>query len=160
MVKLSFNGKDNTFIKSGISKKKEIISNSNFVNFNPFVCSEIFENLNETITLETFLPLGLENTYHILKNWYLKNDKILLMIGPIGCGKTTLIYHFCKENDISLLDIKTKYYFTFTYNFHSKSYIHSLEKELIKLLSFTYNILYFHSSGNKKVYCILRNLII
>ena len=49
--------------------------------------------------------IGLENYYYIIKKWYSesledKNTKFLLLIGPTGCGKTTLVNNFCIENNI------------------------------------------------------------
>ena len=51
--------------------------------------------------------VGLENVAWVLKQWYFTEVKpFLLIIGPTGCGKTSLIKLFCKEQGILLLDIK------------------------------------------------------
>ena len=106
MVKLVFNPKKNNgntsvVLESKSSKKEEI-------NLNPF--SEISSS-HGTVDLSPTVPckklVGLENTHFILKEWYEKSindntNKFLLIIGPTGCGKTTLIESFCKEENILL----------------------------------------------------------
>ena len=118
MVKLVFNPNDKkqiTFNKSKSSKKKE-------VNLNPFQFNETFnETLNQTLnqtlneTLKSDLHLetvkdiiGLENCAYVLNEWYTKAiSNLLLIIGPTGCGKTSLIELYCKENSINLYSVKT-----------------------------------------------------
>ena len=55
--------------------------------------------------LQVINLIGLENYYYIIKKWYSqsledKNTKFLLLIGPTGCGKTTLVNNFCIINNI------------------------------------------------------------
>ena len=52
--------------------------------------------------------IGLSDCKNTLKNWYTNNNRILLLIGPTGCGKTSLVNLFCKENEISVYDTKLK----------------------------------------------------
>jgi DNA polymerase III delta prime subunit len=109
MVKLAFKPTD-TSIDCLVSKKPDI-------NFNPFStdqCCFLQGNVAET----TFIPVkqlvGLENASYILQNWYNKRETLqnLMIIGPTGCGKTTLVQSFCEENGIQLYKlnetIKTK----------------------------------------------------
>jgi len=105
MVKLLFNPKDNNSSLNSKSTKKKVL------NLNPFVSDSIDVNLVET-KIEL---IGLENCHYTLKQWYFSegkagegkaNKKPLLIIGPTGCGKTSLIELFCKENDINLYSIK------------------------------------------------------
>jgi len=108
MVKLLFNPKktDLEGINSKSSKKQE-------PNFNPF------KNIDYPCDIESNEPeflkcsnnIGLENTHFIVNSWYKeslenKSTKNLLLIGPTGCGKTTLINSFCKEEDILLYSVK------------------------------------------------------
>ena len=42
-----------------------------------------------------------------LNEWYTKEKlKMLLIIGPVGCGKTSLVELYCKENSIQLYSVK------------------------------------------------------
>ena len=34
-------------------------------------------------------------------------NKLMCIVGPVGCGKTSLVELFCKENDIQLMNIKS-----------------------------------------------------
>ena len=108
MVKLVFNPSDNlneNFIESRSSKKRE-------VNLNPF--SSNFENEllpleNDKVKLELNLKdiVGLENCAYVLNEWYTKEKlKMLLIIGPVGCGKTSLVELYCKENSIQLYNVR------------------------------------------------------
>jgi predicted ATPase len=52
----------------------------------------------------------LENCAYVLNDWYTKSlnnqmTKLLLIIGPVGCGKTSLVELYCKENSIELYKI-------------------------------------------------------
>jgi GTPase SAR1 family protein len=50
----------------------------------------------------------MENCAYVLNDLYHnKNDKLLLIIGPVGCGKTSLVEFYCKENSIQLYTVKT-----------------------------------------------------
>jgi GTPase SAR1 family protein len=97
MVKLIFNPSDKVEQRDA----KE-------VNLNPFK-----NVMNEINTLkEDFLAtkdiVGLENFHYILKEWYYnseKNVKGLLVMGPVGCGKTTMVSSFCKEENIQLYNV-------------------------------------------------------
>jgi len=132
MVKLNFNPKkdpNDNCVESKSTKKKVF-------NLNPF--NEIkhldFSNLkisesksNELVPKSTRDLIGLENTCYILKEWYFNSlydslKQFLLIIGPTGCGKSTLINLFCKENNISLFTVK------FSYNTKTKK---DLLKEII-----------------------------
>jgi energy-coupling factor transporter ATP-binding protein EcfA2 len=121
MVNLKFSPKNtndtNKLIKSKISKNEPVDSTK----LNPFRRTQDHSYLGEytnSIVLPTSVKLvGLDNYSYILKNWY--NDslkdlstKFMLLIGPTGCGKTTLINNFCMENNIESFitndSIKTK----------------------------------------------------
>ena len=66
------------------------------INFKPFKDIENIENIENVIELENII--GLENCYFVLNKWYNEPFKdILLIIGPTGCGKTSLINLFCKN---------------------------------------------------------------
>jgi len=117
MVKLDFNPKKEKSQKVVESKtslnttlKNQKLVEKNEINFNPFkeVCKE--EIITTVIKENNILCkdiIGLENYHFILKQWF-NNDfeKPLLIIGPTGCGKTTLVNSFCKEENIKLLDLK------------------------------------------------------
>jgi DNA polymerase III delta prime subunit len=105
MVKLIFNPKEkngNQPVISLSSKKKE-------VNLNPFQNVEpikpaVVEKEPE-LTLKSLA--GLENCAYVLNEWYnKKSNKLLLLVGPVGCGKTTLVELYCKENDIQLYTVR------------------------------------------------------
>ena len=139
MVKLTFNPKDKSVaaepIESNISKKREI-------NFNPF--SEEQQNFNQDIksieqTLTVKSLIGLENCAYVLNEWYTKNNpKLLLIMGPTGCGKTTLVELYCKENSIQLYTVRSS---------------EKTKKEILKeIVSFAeYNTGFFIKGENKKL---------
>jgi len=153
MVKLIFNPKTNGTQKtpsSLISKKIE-------KNLNPL--KDINEFVNDLdldlglgldvgldqISLKEFnlIPktikdiIGLENCAYVLKEWYYKNKKPFLIIGPIGCGKTTLIELFCKEENIQLYTIKS---------------FDKTKKELLKDISLFYEFSFFKKNENKLIF--------
>ena len=107
MVKLLFKPTDtHKAVESKCSKRKE-------VNLNPFQYNESIEintssfsskNCNDVLHVKDII--GLENCAYFLNDWYSKcnsksncnsnstttdTHKALLLIGPVGCGKTTLI---------------------------------------------------------------------
>jgi hypothetical protein len=113
MVKLVFNPSDKNeiVVESKTSKKRD-------VNLNPFKNHEYIEPENVITKKSEYEPtsvkdlVGLEICAYILNNWYLsslKNEmkKMLLLIGPVGCGKSSLIELYCKENSIQLYTVKT-----------------------------------------------------
>ena len=77
---------------------------------NPFL-DEIspFDKSDEVVQNSQKIELiGLENCEYIIKNWYTDsklNKTVLLIIGPIGCGKTTLVDNICIDLDIISLKI-------------------------------------------------------
>jgi len=134
MVKLIFNPKnkskseldlENLKLNENLKvneKNKKILFQNKSINFNPFL--NVHENSNENgnengnesqngnvLELKTKDLIGLENFHFILKQWYFntlqnKETKTLLVIGPTGCGKTTLVNLFCKEEEIKTLSLK------------------------------------------------------
>jgi hypothetical protein len=103
MVKLIFNPKDftGTSVVGKISKKKE--HNLTI----EFECPDISSlKLNDTLCSKDIV--GLENYLFILNKWYQDPDPLktfLLVIGPVGCGKTVATELYCKENNISVYSV-------------------------------------------------------
>jgi len=100
MVKLSFKPDNTTNVVTSKTSKKEQL------NLNPFADIENIENVENVENVEKIV--GLENTQYVLKNWYFTTvpKKPLLIIGPIGCGKTSLVELFCRQNNIQLYRVK------------------------------------------------------
>uniref|UniRef100_A0A6C0AZI7 ATPase AAA-type core domain-containing protein n=1 Tax=viral metagenome TaxID=1070528 RepID=A0A6C0AZI7_9ZZZZ len=109
MVKLIFkpDGKTDNVVESKTSKKQEL--NLNPFKFNESPDFEVTETKPEGPFANCVKDLvGLENCAYVLNDWYLnKSDKLLLIIGPVGCGKTSLVEFYCKENSIQLYTVKT-----------------------------------------------------
>ena len=111
MVKLTFNKNSLsslTSLTSLTSKKVE-------KNLNPFKKEDYLQEDEclTTIKLKKLVTkdlVGLENCHFVLKKWYETYQenvgKNLLIIGPTGCGKTTLVNLFCEEEKINFLDIR------------------------------------------------------
>jgi len=97
--------------KTSACRVKVLESN---VNLNPFSSIEsIIPSIETVQENELYCKdlIGLENCHFVLQQWYTssiekKEEKSLLIIGPTGCGKTTLIELFCKEQQIKLLNLK------------------------------------------------------
>ena len=105
MVKLIF--KPSAIIENAVESKT---SKKQEINLNPFRFNEPIEieDKKETDGLCVKDLIGLENCAYVLNDWYLnKNSKLLLIIGPVGCGKTSLVEFYCKENSIQLYTVKT-----------------------------------------------------
>jgi len=102
MVKLAFKPTDKG-IESVVSKKRDR-------NLSPFSAHQklIPDFVPQTHKLNVNDLVGLENCAYVLNEWFLKNNnKILLLIGPTGCGKTTLVESYCRENSIELYSVKS-----------------------------------------------------
>ena len=108
MVKLTFNKNSLSSLTSLTSKKVE-------KNLNPFKKEDYLQEDEclTTIKLKKLVTkdlVGLENCHFVLKKWYETSQenvgKNLLIIGPTGCGKTTLVNLFCEEEKINFLDIR------------------------------------------------------
>jgi DNA polymerase III delta prime subunit len=108
MVKLQFNPKQQSsenVVSSKTTKRK-------LLNLNPFIDSNLIVNELKNNKIHDYI--GLENCHYTLKQWYFseekanlkENKKPFLIIGPTGCGKTSLIELFCEENDISIYSVK------------------------------------------------------
>ena len=145
MVKLIFNPskETNNTIVSLVSKKIEKIEK----NLNPFTFTNLdeFSKPDNIPFIDPLIPktikdiIGLENCAYILKEWYYKNKKSLLIVGPVGCGKTTLIELFCKEENIQLYTIKS------TDTIKTK-------KEILKDISLFYEFSFFKKKENKLIF--------
>jgi ABC-type dipeptide/oligopeptide/nickel transport system ATPase component len=105
MVKLLFkpDQKSENVIESITSKRIER-------SLNPF---ELVENVEIDLSCKKELIsssqlVGLENCRYVLNDWYqANNQKILIIVGPTGCGKTTLVESYCQENGIGLYTVRS-----------------------------------------------------
>lgn len=120
MVKLVFNPKKNNQKDVGVSKitRKPDLTEL-FASLNPFK-GQIPTEFNFDVKIDfsqNYLPkttkdlVGLENCLFVFNKWYresLADSKMssLLLIGPTGCGKSSLVELYCKENDIILFSVK------------------------------------------------------
>jgi hypothetical protein len=156
MVKLVFNpekGSKYTEISSKSSKRK-------VQSLNPFKdLTESFESVSinpkeSTEPACTKDLVGLENTHYILNQWYVsslmdKSKQPLLMIGPVGSGKSSLVELYCRENDIMLYICKT-------------TDIVKTKKDLIKdiILFSEYSSTSFFTGGTTRSTCNSKKLIL
>ena len=61
----------------------------------------------EPITIKNCNEIvGFENFEYYFRNWYSNSINFLMVIGPTGCGKSTFIELFCKENSVNLYTVK------------------------------------------------------
>jgi DNA polymerase III delta prime subunit len=152
MVKLIFNPKKNeneNGVVSLVSKKAEKtekvekdLNPFKSTNLNEFVNENVKEFVNVNLIPQTTKDIiGLENCAYVLKEWYYKSKKPLLIIGPVGCGKTTLVELFCKEENIKVYTIKS-------------SDTIKTKKELLKDISLflEYNLTFFKKKENKLIF--------
>ena len=105
MVKLIFNPNEPS--QNAVSSKSTIYQPKNL---NPF------DSVEPVVKIEKIKPtkdlVGLENTRYIINQWYYssltdRSKQFLLIIGPTGCGKTSLVEYFCQEEGIMLYSVKT-----------------------------------------------------
>jgi ABC-type iron transport system FetAB ATPase subunit len=140
MVRLQFNPslnkKDQLILKSKTSKFEQR-------ELNPFLDEKSpFDNSNRACNTKTKVELiGLSNSEYVIKKWYsesLKNlTKILLIIGPVGCGKTTLVENICIDLEIEVLKINDSI---------------KCKKDLLReIISFTQH-LYYSKNQNKLLF--------
>ena len=124
MVNLKFNPKNtkngeyfihnntNT-IKSKLSKKCELSITTNLNPFRRLNLDDSMEYSNDLGIIPNIpnIPntklIGLDNYYYLLNNWFNNSistitTKFMLLIGPTGCGKTTLVNNFVREHGIEL----------------------------------------------------------
>ena len=143
MVVLKFNSDDQTELTSKSSKKR-------VANLNPFfqitdnVDPEPIKVIDPTIPTKVSDLVGMENCHSILKTWYNKSitdlsTKMMIIAGPTGCGKTSLVELFCKENDILI--------YTVTNNRTKKDLI----KEIISFSEYTTGGIFIKSDNIKKL---------
>ena len=116
MVNLKFNPKNTKngeyLIPSKLSKKCEFRVTTNLNPFRQLNLDESMEYSNDSGTGSTKNTqntklIGLDNYYYLLNNWFNNSisnitTKFMLLIGPTGCGKTTLVNNFVKEYGIEL----------------------------------------------------------
>ena len=103
MVRLAFNKKKDA--PESKTTKKNCISLNPFADF---VEESIIPEEPENVPfLSCKSNYGLEKCHLVLNDWYYnKWTKPLLIIGPTGCGKTTLIESFCKEENIDVYRVR------------------------------------------------------
>ena len=117
MVKLQFTPKDTPTVTSGSSKKTCVHElTTQMIQLQPFkdhtndYQDYFIENVNVFVPKTTKDIVGLENCHYIVNDWFTKSCKQklkpLILIGPTGCGKTTLIEFYCQENNVNLYTIK------------------------------------------------------
>ena len=125
-------------IESKSSKKIE-------VNLNPFNSEDY--NIEPSESSEPIIInnlIGLDNCNFVLNNWYNKSlidltHKMLIIIGPTGCGKTTLVDQYCKNNNIII------------YKVYNKSSKKDLIKEILNFSEYTKNNIFEENSKIKKL---------
>jgi hypothetical protein len=135
MVKLLLNGLNNRnnnniqiipIIPNSKSSKKKIILSTQPTTLNPFSDSNNLDNIPEFENIQNNIPeidfielakprsskdlIGLDSSYYFLKKWYFEclanlNNPFLIIIGEVGCGKTSMVNIFCEENNINSLDL-------------------------------------------------------
>ena len=112
MVKLRFSPNNDQIVSFAESKISSKLAPKQLNDLNPFKTHE--DSTNGIFPISEVLPIkqlvGLENCHYTVKSWYEKStdisNKFLLMVGPIGCGKTSLIESFCENENILLYSIK------------------------------------------------------
>jgi DNA polymerase III delta prime subunit len=113
MVNLKFNPKNTKngeyCIPSKLSKKCELSATTNLNPFRQLNLDDSMEYSNESgiMSTENTKLIGLDNYYYLLNNWFNNSistitTKFMLLIGPTGCGKTTLIHNFVKDKGIEV----------------------------------------------------------
>ena len=112
MVKLIFDPKRND---NAVDYTKQLARVEEGIN--PFKDTESIELFGTTQQHEKYKPqstsdiIGMDGCLYVIKEWYFQSltdfsKEFLLVIGPTGCGKTTLVELFCKENNIELYFVR------------------------------------------------------
>jgi GTPase SAR1 family protein len=109
MVKLLFKPGPENGAVSSITSKRETPGprpEQNLSPFNGVILPEI--TVDKKVIMSTKDIVGLENCCYVLNDWYQNgNEKVLIIVGPTGCGKTTLVQSYCEENEIQLYVLKS-----------------------------------------------------